>query len=138
MRRRSGRQPGHDPRRQYRGSAQHLLCVVREWPRALLNPDGAGETWRTPGADARLMNADGQPWSQPQLRPLSNADYVVAGPQRVEDAPLADPLQMLSRTGATQDRQPPQLVGFVVGRRIGQHVGLLVFDADRKSPRLHS
>ncbi|HBW19413.1 MAG TPA: hypothetical protein DEH11_10575 [Actinobacteria bacterium] len=96
----------------------------------MLHPDGAGEAWCPAGVKTLLVNADGEPRSQAQLWTLGDADHVAAGPQRVEDAPLADPLQVLGWAGATQDRQPPQVVGFVVGCRIGQHVGLLIFDAD--------
>ena len=71
---------------------------------------------------AGQVDADGEPRPQAQLRAFGDADDVAAGAQRVEDAPLADPLQVLGRACAAQDRQPPQLVGLVVGRRIGQHV----------------
>ena len=77
-----------------------------------------------------LVNPDRQPRTQTQLRPLGNAHHLAAGPQRIENAPLADPFEMLGRTGAAQDGQAPQFVGFVVGGRIGQHVRLGVFDAD--------
>ena len=76
------------------------------------------------------MDADHQPWSQAQLRALGDANDVSAGAQRIEDAPLADPLQVLGRPGAAQDRQPAQFVGLVAGRRVGQHVRLVVLDAD--------
>ena len=66
--------------------------------------------------------ADGEPRAQAQLRTFGDADDVAAGLQRVEDAPLADPFQMLGRAGAAEDGQPAQFVGLVVGRRIGQHV----------------
>ena len=71
-----------------------------------------------------------QPRPQAEFGPFVDADDVAAGAQRVEDAPLADPLQMLGRAGAAEDRQPAQLVGLVVGRRVGQHVRLVVLDAD--------
>ena len=71
-----------------------------------------------------------QPRSQAQLGALVDADDVAAGAQRVEDAPLADPLQVFGRPRAAEDRQPAQFVGLVAGRRVGQHVGVLVLDAD--------
>ena len=74
--------------------------------------------------------ADGEPRAQAELRTFGDAHDVAAGPQRVEDAPLADPFQMLGRPGAAQDGQPAQFVGLLVGRRIGQHMGLVVLDAD--------
>ena len=78
----------------------------------------------------RQMDADREARSQPQFGSLVDADHVAAGAQRVEDAPLADPLEVFRRACPTQDRQPPQLVGLVVGRRVGQHVRLRVLDAD--------
>ncbi len=39
---------------------------------------------------------------------------------------------MLGRTGAAEDRQPAQFVGLLVGGRIGQHVRLVVLDADHR------
>ena len=59
-----------------------------------------------------------------------DADDVAAGVQRIEDAPLADPLQVLGRARAAEDGQPAKFVGLFVGRRIGQHMRLVVLDAD--------
>ena len=130
VRRRRGRQPRHDPRRQHRPAAQHLLDVIGQWRRPLLQPDRARESGRASRIRCRKVDADGEPRPQAQLRAFGDADDVTAGLQRVEDAPLADPLQMLGRTGAAEDGQPTQLVGLLVGRRIGQHVRLVVLDAD--------
>ena len=96
----------------------------------MLHPDRAGEYRRSPRTGRRLMDPDRQSRAQTQLRTLGDAYHLAAGPQRIEDAPLADPLQMLRGAGAAQDGQPPQFVGFVVGGRIGQHMRLRVFDAD--------
>ena len=124
VRRRRGRQPRHDPRRQHRAAAQHLLDVVGQRRRPLLQPDRAGEAGRASRIGCRQVDADRQPRPQAQLRALGDADDVAAGAQRVEDAPLADPLQVFGRAGAAQDRQPAQFVGLVVGRRVRQHVRL--------------
>ncbi len=89
-----------------------------------------------PNTDARravragLMDADRPARPQTELGTFVDADHVVAGAQRVEDAPLADPCQVLGRACAPEDRQPPQLVGLVVGGGVGQHVRLRILDAD--------
>ena len=75
------------------------------------------------------MDPDGQPGAQTQLRALGDAHHLVTGSQRVEYAPLADPLQMLGWAGPAQDGEAAQLVGFVVGGRIGEDVRLGVFDS---------
>ncbi len=46
VRRRRGRQPRHDSCRQHRPAAQHLLDVVGQRRRSLLQPDGAREAGR--------------------------------------------------------------------------------------------
>ena len=122
-------QPRHDPGRQHRAAAQHLLDVVGQWARSLLQPDGAGEAGCAPPVGPRQVDADRQPRSQAQFRALGNAHHVAAGAQCVEDAPLADPLEVLGRAGASEDRQPAQLVG-LVRRRIREYMGALVLDAD--------
>ena len=79
------------------------------------------------------MDADREAGSQPQLRTLGDPDHIAAGAQRVENAPLPDPFQVFWRACPTQDRQPPQLVGFVAGRGVGQHVRVRVLDADHSA-----
>ncbi len=79
------------------------------------------------------MDAGREARSQPQLRALGDPDDIAAGAQGVVDAPLADPLQVFGRACAPQNRQATQLVGLVAGRRVRQHVGRLVLDADHSA-----
>ena len=90
-------------------------------------PANAGRTARI---RRRQVDTDRKARAQTQLGALGDTDDIAAGAQRVEDAPLTDPLQMFGRPGAAQDRQPAQFVGFVAGRRVREHVGLIVLDAD--------
>ena len=75
------------------------------------------------------MNPDGAARTQPEFGSFVDADDVTAGPQGVEDARAADPREVFRWARAPEDRQPPQLVGLVVGRRVRQHVRLRVLDA---------
>ena len=130
VRRRRRCKPRHDSRRQHRSAAQNVLDVVGQRRGALLQPDRARERRRTTRIRRRQVDADRQARAQTQLGTLGDTHDIAAGAQRVEDAPLTDPLQMFGRTGAAQDRQPAQFVGFVAGRRVRQHVRLFVLDAD--------
>src|SRR6476469_1527050 len=76
------------------------------------------------------MDPDGQARPQTPLGALGDTDDVTTAAQRVEDSPLTDPFQMFGWPGAAQYRQPAQFVCFIAGRRVCEHVGLIVLDAD--------
>jgi hypothetical protein len=131
VRRRRRGQPRQHPRRQHGPAAQHVLGVVGQRLGSLLQPDGARKPGRATIAGRGQVDAHGEPRPQAQFGAFGDAHHVAAGAQRVEDAPLADPLEVLRRPGAAEDRQPPQLVGLGIGGGVRQHVRGGILDADQ-------
>ena len=124
-------QPRHDPGRQHRSAAQNVLGVVGQRRGPLLQPDRARERRRTTrirsrAGGCRPPGAGADP-ARDARRHARRRHRRAARRRCPTDRSTPD---VRAGPARPEDRQPAQFVGFVAGRRVRQHVRLLVLDAD--------